>query len=76
MYYLECSPFDAYGGKIEVWEKSRGLMRYMHYKHKITFYSDSRRVYGFEFMRIADPYNDSDPFEPVTYRSENSNYTE
>ncbi len=74
MYYLQCSPFDSDGGKLEVWEKREGIIPSFHYEHRITFYLNHKDVYGFEFMRAADLINDCDPFEPVTYRSKNRNY--
>ena len=74
LYYLQSSIYDSNGGKLEVWVKTNGIPKYSHYEHRITLYTNSREVIGFEFMRTADLINDCDPFEPVTYVSKNSHY--
>ena len=74
LYYLQSSVFDSSGGRIDVWEKTRGPVSGINYEHRLSLYSDHKDVIGFEFMRVADPVNDCDPFEPVTYQSLNKHY--
>ena len=74
LYYLQSSMFDSAGGRIDVWEKSKRKTEDIHYKHRLTLYSDHSDIIGFEFMRVSDLVNDCDPFEPVTYQSRNTHY--